>query len=186
LRLLTICTIAIAAFMASACGGAGGQSAGTVATTTKTTATPTVETDGDTGRMSEGEYTTFTTFDDKFIAEFQDWTNGSVTCARIGQTGDLAGFRDCLKEAWSGLEDDAALAYSNASDTFGDVAKDCLVYLKGYAVALNQAFTENQFAYKGARSLDFSLMTRTFKRLARVDERFSRADIAVRDACKPS
>ena len=142
--------------------------------------------DGDTGRMSEGEYDLFTTFDDEFVDEFQDWSSGYAACAQIGLAGDLAGFRDCLDESWSGVEEDALAAYGNAQDTFDDVDNECLSALRTYARQLRSTFVRNQAAYKVARSLDFELMKQAFKKLPRYAQNFADADLAARDACKPT
>jgi hypothetical protein len=57
----------------------------------------------DTGRMSEGEFESFRSEAQRVVEETLQWSNGYETCATIGQTGDFAGFRDCIDEAWDGF-----------------------------------------------------------------------------------
>ena len=100
--------------------------------------------------------------------------------------GDLAGFRDCLEESWSGVKEDALTAYSNAQDTFDDVGNECLSALKIYARQLRSIFVHNEAAYEIARSLNVELMTSAFKKPPRYARQFAAADLAARDACKPT
>jgi hypothetical protein len=100
--------------------------------------------------------------------------------------GDLAGFRDCLEESWSGVKEDALTAYGNAQDTFDDVGNECLSALKIYARQLRSIFVHNEAAYEIARSLNVELMTSAFKKPPRYARQFAAADLAARDACKPT
>ena len=65
--------------------------------------------------------------------------------------GDLAAFRDCLEESWSGVKEDALTAYGNAQDTFDDVDKKCLSALKNLRQQLRTTFVHNEAAYEIAR-----------------------------------
>jgi hypothetical protein len=187
-RVIVPLLVALAA-LASGCGGTGQESADTATqpgTATENAATENTETSGDTGRMSEGEFDTLTSYDEKFASELQDWSSGYATCAKIGQAGDLAGFRDCIKDAWDGVEGAGLLAYSNATDTFDDVAKGCLTALRTYSRRVDAVYTRNKGAYEAARALDTAAMTAAFKGLPKIAKRYANASLAVRDACEPS
>ena len=104
----------------------------------------------------------------------------------VGLAGDLAGFRDCLEESWSGVKEDALTAHGHAQDTFDDVGNECLSALKTYARQLRSTFVHNEAAYESARSLTVELLTSAFKQLPRYARQFAAADWAARDACKPT
>ena len=139
----------------------------------------------DTGRMSEGEYDTFVSVDDELIREGEQWSGELQACTRIGQTGDLAGFRDCVEEAWDGFEGAALVAHGNADDTLDDVGKKCLRALRRYRGAVNRMYAVNETAHQVARSLDLSLFRAAFRPLPRTAKRYTAASRQVRDVCEP-
>ena len=143
------------------------------------------EDSGDTGRMSETEFEMFSSHDAKLADELQAWSSGYATCATIGQTGDLAGFRECVDEEWDGVEDAALVAYSNAEDTYDDVAKTCLKRLKGYATQVDRVYSQNLHAYETAQSLNFEAIVQAFSPLARVAGRYAKLSVATHAACEP-
>jgi hypothetical protein len=146
--------------------------------------------EADTGRMSEGEFETFDRYDQEFIGELQDWSIGYATCATIAQTGDLAGFRDCIQEKWKGVEDAGLLAYGNATDTFDDVGKECLSTLRRYRKQVDTVYSRNKAAYDAADALYFEghrgSVPREFRSLPKFAKRYANASVATRDACRPS
>lgn len=71
---------------------------------------PPPATDEDTGRMSEGEYEQWTGAVEDLNDESLEWSQGAQTCSVIGQSGDLAGFRDCIKEEYKGFENSVYFA----------------------------------------------------------------------------
>jgi hypothetical protein len=144
------------------------------------------EDDGDTGRMSDGEFQMFSDYDSKFADELEQWSGGYATCATIGQAGDLAGFRDCIDEEWEGVEDAGLLAYSNAEDTYDDVAKQCLARLRGYARQVDRVYTQNSNAYEAAKALDLEAISTVFAPLARAATRYGRASVNAHTACEPN
>lgn len=140
---------------------------------------------GDTGRMSETEFEMFSAHDTKLTEELQAWSSGYATCATIGQTGDLAGFRDCIEEEWEGVEDAALVAYGNAEDTYDDVAKQCLKRLRGYATQVDRVYSQNLHAYETAQALNFDAVAEAFGPLGRVATRYARSSVATHAACEP-
>lgn len=139
----------------------------------------------DTGRMSEGEFATFTRYHEKLIAETLEWSEGAGPCATIGQTGDLAGFRDCIEEAWSGFEDAALLAHSNAQETLNVVAKTCRKRLQKYAQVTNKLYAANKTAYEVAHALDFDLMIVAFRALPPAAKQYARVSANTLTQCEP-
>ena len=63
---------------------------------------------------------------------------------------------------------------------------ECLSALKTYARQLRSTFVHNEAAYEIARSLNVELVTSAFKKLPRYARQFAAADLAARDACKPT
>jgi hypothetical protein len=169
----------------AACGGAS-EGSGDTGSASATTDAAAETVDGDTGRMSQGEFDRLTQYDEKFASELQDWSSGYATCSQIGLAGDLAGFRDCIKEAWDGVEGAGLLAYDNATDTFDDVGNTCLAKLRAYSKRVDQVYSANLAAHDDARALDFDAITLDFKRLPRLAKRYAAASLSVRDACNPS
>jgi len=139
----------------------------------------------DTGRMSEGEFDAFKRYDAKLVSESLQWSEGYQTCARIGETGDLAGFRQCITEAWDGFEDAALLARTNADDTLGDVAKQCRKALRGYMKAVTNVYATNATAHKIADTLQIELLSEAFKQLPPSASRYAKASRRAHSACEP-
>jgi hypothetical protein len=134
--------------------------------------------------MSDGEFQLFSDYDLDFAGELEDWSRGYAACARIGQSGDLGGFRDCIQEEWKGVEDDGLLAYGNAKDTLDDTAKECQQTLRNYMKRVDEVYSRNLNAYEAAKSLDPASITGAFKGLARYAKRYASA--TTRDACSPT
>ena len=107
-------------------------------------------------------------------------------CARIGQTGDLAGFRDCIRDAWDGFEGAAGAASTNAEDAFDDVDEQCLTALRRYRSAVNRMYAVNATANEVAQSLQLELFEEAFKPIPRTARRYANASTRARDACRPS
>jgi hypothetical protein len=140
----------------------------------------------DTGRMSEGEFGLFEQYHQEVVDESLQWSDEYATCATIGQTGDLAGFRDCIEEAWDGFEDAALLAYSNAEDTLNDVGRECLESLRAYRLTVRRLYSQNAAAYETAKALNFDLIPAAFRPLPKVARRFSSVSTDTLAACSPS
>ena len=104
----------------------------------------------------------------------------------VGLAGDLAGFRDCLEGSWSGVKEDALTAMATRRTPSMTSGNECLGALKTYARQLRSTFVHNEAAYEIARSLNVELMTSAFKKLPRYARQFAAADLAARDACKPT
>ncbi len=139
----------------------------------------------DTGRMSEGEYDLFRTYGEEAADEALQWSEEAQACAVIGQSGDLAGYRDCIKEAWEGTESAMVGAWSNAGDLLDDTAKACRRSLRRYRAALDNWYSKNLTAYKKARALDFDAMAAAFERLPAAAKRYVQASTKALARCEP-
>jgi hypothetical protein len=135
--------------------------------------------------MSDGEYALFRRYHAELLDEALQWSQGYATCARSGETGDLAGFRDCITEAWDGFEDAALLASSNAKDTFADVGKQCLRRLRAYDKAVTNLYATNATAYEIANRLEIELLSEAFKKVPPSAVRYRTASRRSLSACEP-
>ena len=177
----------------SACGGDGDGSGGEPSINDQATAETQGDTgvveegdteEGDTGRMSGGEYDYLRRYHEELVAESLQWGEYG-TCPKIAQSGDLAGFRDCVEEAWDGLEDAALLAYTNADDTLADVDKTCKQLLTNYRDTVDEYYTRNLRAHDAAVSLDFESFARLFPPLGPLAQKYVRVSAQTLDGCSP-
>lgn len=126
-------------------------------TTTQATATPTKPPASkpakvDTGRMSDTEYSSFIGAHRELVDESLEFSDGIQACSVIGQTGDLAGFRTCVQESYSGLDEDVDFAIYTANELIDDTAKQCQAALRSYSTVTR--------AYQATVALVFDVSNR--------------------------
>jgi hypothetical protein len=142
--------------------------------------------DGDTGRMSEGEYDSFNLFLTEVDEEIDQFANGIQRCGLLFQALELAAALECMDEAYSGFEEKVSFANVTVDDLRNDVAKDCLEALNVYQDRLNRfaAFVDN--LYQSATNLQPKKFTRLSNRAERQTLRYVAAKGLALISCEPS
>lgn len=80
----------------------------------------------DTGRMSGSEFDDLTLFTGRFKDEAATFIAGVAgKCGTLAAAAELAAASDCYSEAYDGVDDKAAGAYSVYTDLIGSTAKSC-------------------------------------------------------------
>jgi hypothetical protein len=185
--------VGAAGLLLAGCGSTSGASeGGTPANVTPTTSaaseggdTVGESSEPDTGRMSESEYNLFDTYHQDVVDESLQWTQGYQPCAVIGQSGDLAGFRDCVEEAWDGTEGALLLAYGYADETLADTAKKCRKALRKYRNVLDTYYQASVAAHDAANALDFDAMPVAFNKLPAAATKYVKASTNALTKCEP-
>jgi hypothetical protein len=140
----------------------------------------------DTGRMSEGEYETFSTAQAEVIDEALQFGEEVQKCAVIGLAGQIAEFSDCMDEAYSGFSEDADYALFIAQDTLDDVAKRCRVRLTNYLAALDNLSEKVAALHRAGSLLQADEITATSNALPGAADRYAKVSVNVLSACSPS
>jgi len=99
------------------------------------------------------------------IDETQQFSDELQACVQIGSSGDLTGFRTCMQDAYSGVEEDADLAIFVAEDTRDDVAAQCEQALTSYNSSSREYRSVLADVHDVSNRLDFDAFETTFARL---------------------
>jgi len=135
--------------------------------------------------MSEGEYETWSSAVEDLNREALEWSGGVQTCVVIGQSGDLTGFRDCIKDEFRGFEDSVYLARDTTDGLMEHTGKQCLSTLKSYRKVLVNFAATNGTVFTFAESLSFAQMGEASTLLPRASRRYARFARNTMQACEP-
>lgn len=139
----------------------------------------------DSGRMSDTEYASFQRAHQELLDESIEFSDGLQACSVIGQTGDLAGFRTCIQDAYSGLDEDIDFAIFTADDTLDDVARQCLAALRSYGKITRDYRAVVANTYDVSNRLDFDAFAAAFGELVPSTQRYQRFSTNALAACQP-
>lgn len=139
----------------------------------------------DTGRMSDTEFQQFQRAHAELVDESLEFTEGIQTCSVIGQTGDLVGFRTCVQESYSGLDEDVEFAFFVATGTLEDVAKQCQAALRSYAKITRAYQATVALAFDVANRLDFDAFEGAYGALGPASRQYSKFSTNALAACAP-
>jgi hypothetical protein len=152
-----------------------------------TTAAATTEAEPvDTGRMSQGEFDTFSGRLDAIDAEVFEYGQGLQKCSVLLQALELAEASDCIGEAYEGVGDDMLLAYSSAEGLEGDVAKRCLTSLRAYKQRLDVFYGWHERTQDAGENLQFDEFNRLAGQSGAQGRAYSRARARVLRDCAPA
>lgn len=139
----------------------------------------------DSGRMSQGEFTSFRDAHQGVVDEGLQFSEGLQKCAVIGSAGELAAFSDCVDESYSGFEDKAGYADFTAQDLLDDTGRTCRAALVSYRVVLNDLTRTLGDIHRAGSLLQVDAMAAEAPEMAREARRYGKfAGNALR-ACKP-
>lgn len=139
----------------------------------------------DTGRMSESEFAEFSRAHAELVDESSQFADVVQRCSVIGQTGDLAGFSECMEEAYAGFDEDASYARYIANETLADVDKQCLAALRSYRTVVADYTAVVTTAYKIGRQLNLELFGPAFEALPPAAQRYAKFSGNALAACEP-
>jgi len=165
------------------------EAATTEAATTEAATAEAAETETepvDTGKMSEGEFETFSDRLDAIDAEVFEYGQELQKCSVLLQALELAEASECVGEAYEGVGDDMVLAYSMAEDLEGDVGKRCLKTLRAYKQRLDVYYGWHERTQDAGENLQFDEFNTLAGQIGAQNRAYSRARVRVLRDCAPS
>ena len=139
----------------------------------------------DTGRMSDGEYESFSRRLAEAIDESLQYSDGVQTCSVLGVNLELAAYIACMDDSYSGFEEDAQTAYAVGDSLRSDVAKKCEKALNSYLKVLDRYATTVEAGYEAATALQFDRIETEFKKPPKAAKRYTKFHLNALGACAP-
>lgn len=140
----------------------------------------------DTGRMSDTEYSDFLGAHRELVDESLEFSDGIQACSVIGQTGDLAGFRTCVQESYSGLDEDVDFAIYTAIELIDDTAKQCQAALRSYSTVTRAYQATLALVFDVSNRLAFDEFDGAYGQLGPASTRYGKFSTNALTACEPS
>jgi hypothetical protein len=141
----------------------------------------------DTGRMSQTEWERARDAIFEVNGELRDYREQvGERCALMVQAMQVAEALECIDDAYSGVEDKMALAYSDLEDLQGDVAKKCLRAVEIATNVVNTPlFQAAAASHQDLASLDGDRITAGLEELNTQSRRWGNASGNVLQLCAP-
>lgn len=139
----------------------------------------------DTGRMSDTEYEFFAARIAEVGDEIGQYGETLPKCSVLIRALELAETSECIKEAYSGLEEDILTSYAVAEDYEADVAKACLKALRLYKTRLDAFYTWISTMSKAGETLQFDEFNTLAARSDIEFKRYTQASKWVLTDCAP-
>lgn len=139
----------------------------------------------DTGRLSDTEFEQFQRVNKEVADESSQFSEEVRACAQIGTAGDLAGFRACIDDAYSGFEEDAETAHAVAQATLTDAAKGCQAALNSYLIVLETYAAQLRALHESAAVLQYDRLGAESVRLPKQARRYAKFATNALRACRP-
>lgn len=142
----------------------------------------------DTGRMSGSEFEEMRQFTSRFTDESEAFLDAVAgKCGNLARAGELAASSGCFKDAYGGVDEKAAGAYSVYSDLVKATAKRCRRSVRRLRSALDHYTTSLKVAEHLGESLEpnADLGTLAGKDIAKQRRKFRSRRRAAFSACSP-
>jgi len=181
----------VIAIIASAAGGGGDDEPAAAETPAQeqpaAKATPDSASDGDTGRMSQGEWEQARDAVFDVNGEIQDYRDQvSGRCATIIRGLEVSAALECIDDAYSGVEDKVGFAVFTLNELKDDVAKQCLRAVnRTYRLGNEDLYQALQASKRALETLESSQIEPAIARLNNADRRWSDAQGDMLQLCSP-
>ncbi len=135
--------------IAAIAGGSGDEKKDDAATTTPTAV--------DTGRMSDGEFSSYMTMWSELLNENQQLGNDIQKCGVLMEALQLAEASKCTDDAFDGLDTNVRLLRTELDGVKDDVAKKCLVAVRQMVPAVDAYGSATDEARAAGKNLQFTV-----------------------------
>lgn len=178
----------VAALALSACGAEAGSDEAASPEPAVAAGSAGADSNGDTGRMSEGEFSMASTLVEDLDGEISDYREKtSSRCAVLVSALEVAEALECVDDAYSGVEDSFGATAYGLGELEADVAKKCLKALRIAGNLADRPFYNAARTSKAALdSLDGTAIGGAVKTLDRQQRAWDSASSKMLILCRPA